>query len=402
MKTQNWHSEQNWIYSAKFDGFFIIAPAFIITFAALLFADKLDALSQVSPLWFGLLIVGIDVSHVYSTIFRTYCDKDELRARKTLYTLTPLLCWFCGTLLYAASDLIFWRAITYLAVFHFVRQQYGFMMIYRRKNNINTLGAKLPHPTPLPLGAGSYGKAVTGEGINKFLDKAAIYIATIYPLIYWHTNLPRNFDWFIEGDFVAIPYQFINIAGLCLYIAIIALYIGKEAYLSFKTGNLNIAKNLLLLGTGLSWWVGIVYFNNDLAFTAINVVAHGIPYIALIWIYGHNQSKLSPRKIMLGRITWQKFFSPRYLGLFLGVILALAWFEEGLWDALVWSEHKNFFRALHALPNIDDKATLTWLIPLLALPQTTHYVLDAFIWRMQTKGTNWKHILFLKQQLKPN
>ncbi|MEI6730117.1 MAG: hypothetical protein WCL30_02565 [Pseudomonadota bacterium] len=371
MKTQIINSGQNWIYSAKFDGFFIIAPAFIITFAALLFADKLDALSQVSPLWFGLLIVGIDVSHVYSTIFRTYCDKDELRARKTLYTLTPLLCWFCGTLLYAAGDLIFWRAITYLAVFHFVRQQYGFMMIYGRRDIITT-------------------------NFQKTLDKAAIYIATIYPLIYWHTNLPRNFDWFVEGDFVAIPYQFINIAGLCLYITIIALYIGKEAYLSLKTGNFNIAKNLLLLGTGLSWWVGIVYFNNDLAFTAINVVAHGIPYIALIWIYGHNQSKLSPRKLMLGRITWQKFFSTKYLGLFLGVILALAWFEEGLWDALVWSEHKNFFRALHALPNIDDKATLTWLIPLLALPQTTHYVLDAFIWRMHTKGTNWKHILFYK------
>jgi len=29
----------------------------------------------------------------------------------------------------------------------------------------NNLGAKLPHPNPIPVGEGSYGKAVTGEGI---------------------------------------------------------------------------------------------------------------------------------------------------------------------------------------------------------------------------------------------
>ena len=32
---------------------------------------------------------------------------------------------------------------------------------------------------------------------------------------------------------------------------------------------------------------------------------------------------------------------------------------------------------------------------LLAMPQITHYVLDAFIWRMQQSNTNWKEILFL-------
>ena len=30
---------------------------------------------------------------------------------------------------------------------------------------------------------------------------------------------------------------------------------------------------------------------------------------------------------------------PLAVGLFLGLLFALAWFEEGLWDLFVWKEH---------------------------------------------------------------
>jgi hypothetical protein len=30
---------------------------------------------------------------------------------------------------------------------------------------------------------------------------------------------------------------------------------------------------------------------------------------------------------------------------------------------------------------VAEPALLMWLVPLLALPQSTHYVLDGFIWR---------------------
>jgi hypothetical protein len=35
--------------------------------------------------------------------------------------------------------------------------------------------------------------------------------------------------------------------------------------------------------TGLSWRVGIVALDSDLALTMITVIAHGVPYFALIW-----------------------------------------------------------------------------------------------------------------------
>lgn len=350
------------------DGAFILAPALLITALVLCFRETINS-NDLMPLWlWGALIVGVDVAHVYSTLFRTYADKNELRARPALYTLTPLACWAIGTLLYSIDALVFWRAIAYLAVFHFMRQQYGFMMIYSRRTR--------PH----------------------LLDKCAIYMATLYPLIYWHTHMPRRFEWFIEGDFFALHAPWLSPAALALYAASMFAYAAKEITHSLRTRTINIPKNTLLLGTALSWWAGIIAFDNDIAFTAANVLAHGIPYMALIWMYGRNQASLEPHKPLFGRLSFQQFFTFRYLPVFLGILILLAYAEEGLWDALVWTEHKTLFAPFAFLPAIDSKTTLAWLVPLLALPQLTHYALDGFIWRMKTPNTNWKHILFYREQ----
>lgn len=360
--------KQPWIYSKWIDGTFILAPALTISAIILLLRSKIEAVETL-PVWlWGVLVIGVDVAHVYSTIFRTYADPKEFQARKTLYTLTPLICWAVGTLLYSIDALVFWRAITYFAVFHFIRQQYGFMMIYSRNEK--------------------RGK------IARQLDELAIYMATLYPLIYWHTHLPRHFDWFIESDFMAVNLPWLDGAAFALYIAVLLLYFVKEIWQSIKTSSLNIPKNLLLIGTIISWWVAIIAFDNDIAFTASNVIAHGVPYIALIWIYGRNQGKIEPSRKLLGNITMQKFFTLRFLPIFVGILLMLAYLEEGLWDGFIWTEHKVMFAPFHILPVLDDKTTLSWIVPLLALPQLTHYALDAFIWRMRIEKTDWKQVLF--------
>jgi hypothetical protein len=58
-------------------------------------------------------------------------------------------------------------------------------------------------------------------------------------------------------------------------------------------------------------------------------------------------------------------------------MLVLAFVEELFWDRLVWHQKSWLFG--HGAPL--DEAWLSWLVPLLALPQLTHYVLDGFLWR---------------------
>jgi hypothetical protein len=361
---------QPWIFSPRFDIAFILAPSILVTLAALAFHDRLVGAATVSPLVWLVLIVGVDVSHVYSTLFRTYLDKTELSARPLLYIMTPLLAWLAGSILYGFGSLIFWRVLAYAAVFHFVRQQYGFMMIYGRRER------------GLPAWC-------------RRLDKAAIYGATLFPLVYWHSNA-RGFDWFVPGDFLSLGLPVLGtIAGL-VYGAVLLLYVAKEAHLARRTGSFNIPRNLLLAGTALSWSVGIVLFDNDLVFTATNVVAHGVPYMALIWGYGRNQAALQgPRSSFVA--PWiAGVFTLKAVPLFAGALFLLALLEEGLWDGLVWREHAGLFApTVLALP-APSSSTLAWLVPLLAVPQATHYILDAFIWRMHLTGTSWRQTLFLQ------
>ncbi|MBX7053297.1 MAG: hypothetical protein K1X54_14780, partial [Flavobacteriales bacterium] len=81
--------------------------------------------------------------------------------------------------------------------------------------------------------------------------------------------------------------------------------------------------------------------------------------------------------------TWMRFvFKPSGILFYLFPLLLLAFLEEGIWDAMVWQDHHEFFKGFYALPLLQDKTLLSVMVPLLSLPQMTHYVLDGFIWKV--------------------
>ncbi len=345
-------TRQPWIGSAPFDLLFILLPGIAPSLAVLAWPGAFTS-REVSPLLWAALVVGVDVTHVYTTLYRTYFDPAEFRRGRTLYVVAPLAGWVFFAGLYSLGPMLFWRCLAYLAAFHFVRQQYGFMMLYGR-----------------------------WERRDRTLDKLAIYAATLYPLVWWHLHR-RHFSWLIDGDFLAFNApKALNGVLFAAYAAIMLAYACKE----LRHGPIKWPRNLLLGSTAFSWWVGIIALDSDLAFTAVNVLAHGIPYMALVWLYDRNQAALLRRRALA-------------LPLFLLIPLLLAYVEEGAWDGLIWNEHPSLFPAFTALPAVESSALLVWLVPLLALPQITHYILDAFIWRLHQPGTPWKARLLLRDRV---
>lgn len=340
--------KQPWIRSAWFDGLLVLAPPFVALLVVAVLPPAFRQTAQMPLLGWVVLVLGIDVAHVYSTLFRTYLDPVRRRRQGWLFAVVPLACYAAGVGLHLLSGLLFWRVLAYLAVFHFVRQQYGFLRLYAR------------HEPPGP---------------RRRLDAVVIYAATLYPLLYWHLSPGRHFNWFIDGDFVQVDWPLGRWLASAAYAALLLAYVGRELSQWLRTRTVNVPRNLLVLGTAASWFFGIVYFNGDLAFTLLNVVSHGIPYLALVWASGHEPAPGRP-----GRR--HGVWAGRYgLLLFLGLIGLLAYLEEGVWDGLVWREHGRVFGWFQSLPTVADPTVLAWLVPLLALPQATHYVLDGFIWR---------------------
>ena len=342
-----------WLHSRWVDGGLILAPAFLATAFAVLAPGLFGEGGKVSPLAWLVLVVGVDVAHVYASLYRTYFKLSVLSERPALYTLVPVFCLVGGLILFSLGDLWFWRGLAYLAVFHFVRQQYGFFALYARRDAGGPLG---------------------------FIDKAAIYLATLGPLAYWHARLPRDFHWFVDGDFFTLGSTAAWLDGLvaAAYAIVAVAYMVQEA----RRATFNLPKNLLLLGTALSWGVGIVLYDSDIVFTVTNVVAHGIPYLALVWITGRAEAKDAA------------LFKPAAIPMFVGVLLLFAYVEEGFWDALVWRDHESLFGAFAWLSEAGKEFHLGWVVPLLALPQATHYVLDGFIWRIKAPAAVEASALF--------
>jgi len=297
----------------------------------------LDGEKGDTPEWTWIAgVLLIDVAHVWSTLFRTYLDGEELRRRPLLYSAVPLVGLALGVGLYSLGTVVFWRCLAYLAVFHFVRQQYGWVALYRAK-------------------------AGERDRLGKWIDTLTIYLATIYPLVYWHSHLPRRFWWFLRGDFQNIPKIIANVLEP-LYWIMLAVYFLRTAARGFP----NPGKDLVVFTTALCWYVGIVAINSDYAFLVTNVVIHGVPYLVLVYWYGFLRTPGT---------------RPRYqtLAFFVATIWVLAFAEELLWDRVVWKERSWLFGPSWRL---DEWKWL--LVPLLALPQFTHYALDGFIWKRRS------------------
>jgi hypothetical protein len=334
---------QPWIDKPKTDGFFILAPSFVVIAVVLLFHDALKVIETKHSFYAWLfLIVFIDVAHVYATLFKTYFVREEFKKRSKLLIALPLICFVVGIILFSFGSIVFWSVLAYIAVFHFIRQQYGFMRLYSRK------------------------EVKTNWSVA--IDNLIIYTATMYPMLYWFFSSPRAFNWFTEKDFIRFENQLVlGILGW-IYGLIVVFYIVRTVYKSTKEKYFNIPKNAIIIGTFLSWYFGIVYFNNDLVFTLLNVVSHGIPYIALIYLNEIDKKS----EVDLGVLNYVK--GVRGFFVFIAFLLAIAFFEEYVWEVFVWNEQFSW-------NNSDFSNWQLFLVPLLTVPQFTHYLLDGFIWK---------------------
>jgi hypothetical protein len=262
----------------------------------------------------------------------------------------PVFGYALGIALYSEGALTFWRFLAVVAVFHFVRQQYGWVNLYRKR-----LGEK--------------------ERWTWWIDAAAVYLASIYPLAFWMTNLPRNFEWFVKDDFLSLP-DLVDDVLFPVYVAALGAYAAKSLYQYYAKGFANPGKDIVVVTTAVCWYVGIVVFNSDYAFTVTNVIIHGVPYFALIWFYAR------ARRETTGRV--YRTLSQHWI-VFLATLWAIAYTEELFWNRGVWHERNWIFGE-----NWDWENWKMYLVPLLVVPQLTHYVLDGFIWRR--RGNEGVHL----------
>lgn len=338
---------RSWLFSPAIDVSVFLVTA-LLSLALVALGEGLAGSGGEVPEWTWLTgVLLVDVAHVWATAFVVYFDPRELRRRSWLYLGVPLGAYAAGVALFQLGESVFWRVVAYLAILHFVRQQWGFVALYRRR-------------------AGERGR------VGAFIDGAMIHAAALYPVVVWHTQLPRAFAWMTDGDLLGgLPASAATIA-LALYVGIIAAYL-ISSLVALRQGVVNPMKHAVIVTTAACWYVGIVATNSDFAFTVTNVFIHGVPYLALVYFYLRGVQRDAPRGRGFVALVARGGVAP-----FLLTLWALAYFEELLWDRNVWHDRAWLFG------DGDDAGSgswQAWLVPLLAVPQLTHYVLDGVIWR---------------------
>ena len=157
-------SAKRWIFSAPID--LAVFGGTALVSLALLFCGPRSGTA--APEWSWIVgVLFVDVAHVWSTSFVVYLDPAEWQRRPVFYAAVPIGCFLGGIALYACGAQVFWRVIAYLAVFHFIRQQYGWVMMYRAR-------------------------CEERDRIGRWLDGATIYLATIYPVMHAGASFTVN------------------------------------------------------------------------------------------------------------------------------------------------------------------------------------------------------------------
>ncbi len=325
---------------------------------------------------FLFVIVAFDVSHVWATIYRTYMDKAEVKRRPWLYLGSVPILFFFAFRLHLHGAETFWTILAYVAIFHFIKQLYGFVAIYRLR-------------------------AQEKGAFDYYLDKWTLWAGALGPILVWHASPRRQFDWFNAGEqFIAKLPPHIVSDLMVAYYGIAIVYVLRQIQIFVQRQHVNVGKNLVMVASWISWAVGISMADAPIVSAAFINLLHGIPFLVIVWVYcrrkwhgslvkSAEQVVDSPSLPKAGR--WIRILTKRQnLAAFFLLIFGFAILEEGLWDGLVWR---------HYIPESMQPEQLSpWLLSLvvatLSLPQIVHYFLDAYIWRFDGSNPDLKeHLL---------
>jgi hypothetical protein len=217
------------------------------------------------PMVVGWAIL-IDAPHVFGTLSRTYFDRSEWETRKRLM-LGSLLFFVVGpAMVLLGFGFTFFFLAALWAYYHLVKQHYGFMVLYKKKNN-----------DLAPL--------------DNALDRWLLLFAFNYP-----------FMAFIAGDpsaMARVPpllrsgVNTVTTLLLAGTIVVGGFWLVRQLQRAWLREPLNLPKYLLLAAAIPMHWIALLtpMPNKPIALVAILTIYHNLQYHRLIWF--HNQKYVS-------------------------------------------------------------------------------------------------------------
>lgn len=337
---------KTWVFSARADIIlFLLLPFFI----SLL---NWATLPRDWVLFLVYLAFYLDIFHVYLTAVPLVAD--PLGDRRTYFikgfiisSVAFLLFLTFGIYSQATGksfQVVTGQLLNYGAIWHFYRQQYGWMRISSKKDSKT-------------------------YNLNNSMDSSLIFVITIFPVLISHAPMLAEKTWF-----TGVPYAFelndkVGLSLLILYWTTIFTYIISQIFFK-KIGkiNYNWPKYIVIFSTFFCWYMS---FMSSLKSGGIGYIIfiHAIPYFYLVITNIKNGFNQGFRITLLTLV---------------GIALAFLFMQSA---RFYFPETRYKFGPFLPIDLrwVPEHAQLV-LWCLLLTPVLAHYLLDGFVWKRRKIG----------------
>jgi uncharacterized membrane protein len=254
-----------WIISARDDVIWFIGSVASSYALLVLYVSGILPLVPMVAAW----AILIDAPHVFGTFSRTYFDRTERKNRARLLWGSLLFFAIGPVLVLAGFGLVFFFVAALWAYYHLVKQHYGFMVLYKKKN-------------------GDLARA------GNVLDRGLLLFAFNYPFVEFIARDPEAM--------VRVPallrggvngFAKLLLAGTIL---LFVLWVGRQVQRAILGEPLDVPKYLLLAAAIPMHWIVLLtpMPHKPIAIVAILTIYHNFQYHRLIWF--HNQKYANARE----------------------------------------------------------------------------------------------------------
>jgi uncharacterized membrane protein len=322
-----------WIIGARDDLVWFIGS--VISSYALLFLYVRGIVPLLPMVAFWAIL--IDAPHVFGTFSRTYFDRAERKNRARLLWGSLLFFAIGPVMVLLGAGFVFLFVAALWAYYHLVKQHYGFMVLYKKKN-------------------GDLAR------VDNLLDRLLLLFAFNYPFVE-----------FIAGDpdamarVPAVLHGGVNgFAKLLLAgtILIFVVWLGRQVQRAVIGEPLNVPKYLLLAAAIPMHWIVLLtpMPHKPIAIVAILTIYHNLQYHRLIWFHNQKYTRASREKYGAAELISRRLIYYVAFGIVFGVI----------------------YQGPRQLLNYSGQSLATQLgISFLWGYAFIHYYLDSKIWRVR-------------------
>ncbi|HXQ70600.1 MAG TPA: hypothetical protein VN844_08945, partial [Pyrinomonadaceae bacterium] len=330
-----------WIIGARDDLVWFIGSVVSSYLLLVLYVSELVPLVPMVALW----AILIDAPHVFGTFSRTYFDRSERQNRARLLWGSLLFFAIGPVLVLAGAGFVFFFVAALWAYYHLVKQHYGFMVLYKKKN-------------------GDLAR------IDNALDRLFLLFAFNYPFVEFIARDPEAM-----ARVPAVLHGGVNglsrilLAGTIL---LFVLWLGRQVQRALTGEPLDVPKYLLLAAAIPMHWIVLLtpMPHKPIAIVAILTIYHNFQYHRLIWFhnqkYADKRDKYGAAELISRRVLYYVAF---------GVIFGVLY--QGPRQLLGYLGLQN------AAAGVEQSLAIQLGISFLWGYAFIHYYLDSKIWRIR-------------------